>query len=145
MLYNSIVFILADHGLVDCDVFELKQYPDFKACLRKNISLEARFASFNVKKDKDEEFKTLFNQYFGEHFELYTRDELIKSGACGTNTPHPLINTILGDYIAVATSNYAFCEEMTADTFRAFHAGFTKEEMEIPVILLKRKDPKEEL
>ena len=137
---NSIVFVLADHGLIDCELFDINDYPLFKDTLRKDISGEARFTSFYLKDGKEKEFEDLFVENFGEHFNLYKRDELIKSKLCGINKPHELVNIVLGDYVAIAKSNYAFVDGIKEDTFKAFHAGFTKDELEVPVIMFKRKD-----
>lgn len=143
---ETIIFITADHGLIDVEPLELVNYPDFVDCLLKPFSGEGRFAQFYVKEEKKEEFKKLFNQYFGESFTLMTKEEFLKSKLAGLNTPNSIVQFALGDFVAIATSNYYFCEEIKEDDviFKAHHAGLTKEENEIAVILLKRKDPKEE-
>jgi hypothetical protein len=65
----------------------------------------------------------------------------------GLNTPNNIIEFALGDFVAIGTGNYYFTEKISDDdlVFKAHHAGFTPEEMETCVILLKRKDSKEEV
>ena len=64
----------------------------------------------------------------------------------GLYTPNDITTVALGDYVAVATDDLYFTNEIKEDdlVFKAHHAGLTKEEMEIPIILLKRKDEKVE-
>ena len=140
---STLVLILADHGLIDCEPIDLSQYPDFLNTLRKPWGGESRFTQFYVKKGKDDEFKELFKKYFGEHFTLYTKKELLDSKLCGLFTPHEIVKYALGDYCAIATDEYCFVDKIDENTFKAVHAGLTKEELEIPVIMLKRKDEKE--
>ncbi len=140
---NTIIFVLADHGLIDVEPFELKNYPDFKDTLRKDFAGEGRCAQFYVKQNRKEEFKELFNKYFGEYFDLYSKDEILKAKLFGTGNPHHIIKYAMGDFTAIAKDIYFFVEEVNENTFKAAHAGLTKEELEVPVIMFRRKDEKE--
>ena len=144
---ETIVLITADHGLIDVEPLELVNYPDFKSCLEKPFAGEGRFAQFYVKEDKVEEFKDLFNKYFGESFMLMSKEEFIKSQMAGLNEPNKIVEYALGDFVAIGTGSYYFTEQIKEDDliFKAHHAGITKEEMETCVVLLKRKDSKEEV
>ena len=144
---ETIVLITADHGLIDVEPLELVNYPDFMDCLIKPFAGEGRFAQFYVKEEKQEEFKELFNKYFSESFMLMSKEEFIKSQMAGLNEPNKIIEYALGDFVAIGTGNYYFTEQIKENdlVFKAHHAGLTPEEMETCVILLKRKDPKEEI
>ncbi|MBP3503833.1 MAG: alkaline phosphatase family protein [Bacilli bacterium] len=144
---ETIVLITADHGLIDVEPLELINYPDFMECLTKPFAGEGRFAQFYVKEEKQEEFKELFNKYFNESFMLMSKEEFIKSQMAGLNAPNKIIEYALGDFVAVGTGSYYFTEQIKENdlVFKAHHAGLTPEEMETCVILLKRKDPKEEI
>ena len=89
----------------------------------------------------------LFNKYFAESFMLMTKQEFIKSQMAGLNAVNSITQYALGDYVAIGTGNYYFTEKLSDDDliFKAHHAGITPEEMETCVILLKRKDSKEEV
>lgn len=139
---DTIVLITADHGMIDVEPIELNKYPEFIDCLTKPFSGEGRCANFYVKADQKETFINLFNQLFKDHFMLYSKDEFIESHLAGLYQPHPIVDVALGDFIAVATSNYYFVEKISEGdlVFKAHHAGLTKDEIEIPVILLKHKD-----
>ena len=143
---ETIVFITADHGLIDVEPIELVNYPNFTECLSKPFAGEGRFAQFYVKQDKKEEFVSLFNEHFKDSFNLMTKEEFLKSKLAGLNTPHETTKYSLGDYVAIATGSYYFCEQIKENdmVFKAHHAGITKEETELAVVLLKRKDQVEE-
>lgn len=140
---ETCIFITADHGLIDIENIYLNEYIDFYNMLSKKISGESRFTQFYVKNEFKDSFKEEFNKLFGDKFILYTKEELLDSKLCGKFTPHESIKTTLGDFCAISTSNYAFFDAKKDLEFVAHHAGLTTEEMEIPVILLKRKDEKE--
>ncbi len=144
---ETIILITADHGLIDVEPLELINYPDFNNCLAKPFAGEGRFAQFYVKNEMEDIFKELFNKYFGESFMLMKKEEFIKSQMAGLYTPNEIIKYALGDYVAIGTGNYYFTKSLESDDFifKAHHAGFTPDEMETCVVLLKRKDPKEEL
>ena len=144
---ETIVLITADHGLIDVEPIELSNYPDFEDCLTKPFAGEGRFAQFYVKKGMQSTFEELFNKYFAESFMLMTKQEFIKSQMAGLNAVNSITQYALGDYVAIGTGNYYFTEKLSDDDliFKAHHAGITPEEMETCVILLKRKDSKEEV
>ena len=143
---DTIIFITADHGMIDVEPIELSKYPLFVECLKKPFSGEGRFAQFYVKNGMNETFEKYFKEYFGDYFRLFTREEFINSKLSGLYTPNDITTVALGDYVAVATDDLYFTNEIKEDdlVFKAHHAGLTKEEMEIPIILLKRKDEKVE-
>jgi predicted AlkP superfamily pyrophosphatase or phosphodiesterase len=144
---ETIVLITADHGLIDVEPIELSNYPDFEDCLTKPFAGEGRFAQFYVKEGMQSTFEELFNKYFAESFMLMTKQEFIKSQMAGLNAVNSITQYALGDYVAIGTGNYYFTEKLSDDDliFKAHHAGITPEEMETCVILLKRKDSKEEV
>lgn len=144
---ETIVFITSDHGMIDVEPLELSNYPDFEECLTKPFAGEGRFAQFYVKESKKDLFVELFNKYFSDSFILMTKQEFINSKLAGINNPNEIVKYALGDYVAIGTGAYYFTENLENDEiiFKAHHAGITPEEMETCVILLKRKDVKEEV
>ena len=144
---ETIVFITSDHGMIDVEPLELSNYPDFEECLTKPFAGEGRFAQFYVKENKKDLFVELFNKYFSDSFILMTKQEFINSKLAGINNPNEIVKYALGDYVAIGTGAYYFTENLENDEiiFKAHHAGITPEEMETCVILLKRKDVKEEV
>ena len=82
-LNNTIIFVIADHGHYNVEDIFIKDYPDIEECLLRNTSLEPRAVNFFIKKDKKEQFTTLFNKYFADDFDLYSKEDVIESRLFG--------------------------------------------------------------
>ena len=82
----------------------------------------------------------MFNKYYGEEFVLFTKEEFLQAHILGYGKQHPLINDMLGEYVAIAVGalsiNYD-SGKRERKLFKATHAGYTKEEMTVPLILIK--------
>ena len=70
---DTVFFVVADHGHKNIINIDLNDYPDIVQCLVRNTSLEPRAVNFFIKEEKKEEFVNLFNKYFSNDFELYTK------------------------------------------------------------------------
>lgn len=138
---DTILIITADHGhipvkpinLYECDI--LNQY------LRTKPSNDARCTVFRVKEGMGPKFERMFNQLFGEVFKLYPTREAIKNGFFGNPNGHihERIADFLGDYVAVATNQFYFNFKGEKEfLFKSHHAGITREEMEVPVIVIRK-------
>lgn len=128
------IIMIADHGLVDVEFIYLEDYPDFLDTLELLPSIEPRTTAFKVN-DKTR-FELLFNKYFGKYFELYTSEEFIKSGLLGECSDSN--SKFLLDYVSVAIDKYGFDFKRSDFTMKAAHAGGTKEEMIIPLVILEK-------
>lgn len=128
------VIVIADHGHIDVTNKYLIDYPDILDCLETLPSLEVRTLSFQVKSEKEMCFKQLFDQSFGKDFKLYTKQEAIDMHLFGYGKEHPLFRQFLGNYIACALTNVCLVYDKT-HALAGHHAGMTKEELEIPLIL----------
>ena len=131
---DTAVFVIADHSQINAKWFCLCDYPDIQVLLKHPHSIESRCAGFMVKDGRKEEFKQLFNKYFGKHFILMEHDEFIKSGLLGSGVPHPRTDGFVGDFVAIATDEYCIGETHEDAEMIGIHAGMTKEEMEVPLI-----------
>lgn len=130
--------IIADHGHIDVRNDFLNRYPDLVECFEHLPALEPRTIAFYIKKDKREIFKKLFLSYFSNDFKLFTKQEVIDMKLFGNEVPHPNFKAFLGDYIACAISDLNLDYD-DRDIILGSHAGATKEEMQIPVILYEGK------
>ena len=132
---DTIVFVIADHSQINAKWFCLCDYPDLQALLKHPHSIESRCASFMVKDGCKDEFRKLFTKHLGDHFLLMDHDEFMNSGLLGTGTPHPRTDGFVGDFVAVATDEYCIAETHEDAEMIGIHAGLTKEEMEVPLIV----------
>ena len=128
------VLVIADHGLIDVSPIDLWFYDDIKKFFTIKPSLEGRATIFNVS-DK-EGFKKAFNDRFAKWFDLYTTEEFFKLGLVGKSVDKLL--PFMGDYISLAKDKYYFMYDgrIEAKEMKGNHAGITKDEMMVPIILL---------
>ena len=92
-----------------------------------------------IKDGYHEQFVAEFNKEFGDTFLLLSKDEVKKQKLFGLGSEHPQFDGMLGDYLAVATGDLSiFNTQDEKEKFIGVHAGLTKEEMEIPLIVLEK-------
>ena len=65
---------------------------------------------------------------------MLSREELYETNLLGCGVKNSLLDSFIGDYLAIAVKNKMFvlCDR---EPFKAHHAGLTKEELEIPIII----------
>ncbi len=141
---DTIVIISADHGHKDIEKdYSLHDYPEIEECLYMPISLESRVVGFWVKENMKKEFEERFNKIFKDEFWLMTTEEFLNKNFLGFGKKHPKIDEFLGNYIALSISNSIIkIEAYLADgkpTKKSTHCGLSKEEMEVPVIIINKK------
>lgn len=138
---DTIVIISADHGHKDIDKsYSILDYPEIQECLIIPPSLESRVVAFWVKEDMKKEFEERFKNAFGEEFLLMNNKEFLEKNLLGFGQKHPKIDDFIGNYIALSTGGSMIrLETYLADgkpIKKSTHCGLTKEEMEVPVIIL---------
>lgn len=140
---DTLVIITADHGHQDVEAIKLYEFEDIMKMQKRLPSNEGRCLCFTIKDEYIEAFPRLFNLYFSNIYDLYTKDEFLCKGFLGDTKKygvHPRLNDFLGDYIAVAKSSYYF-EYVDDDdlVFKSTHAGLTEDEMVTPLIIYSKK------
>ena len=137
-LTDTVIFVVADHGHCNVENFFIKDYPDIEECLLRNTSIEPRAVNFFIKPEKKAIFVELFNKYFGEYFDLYPMDEVIKSKLFGDGEENEIFRDALGDYLAIAKSNKTLLYT-GSQVLKSQHAGYTDDEIMVPLILSKTR------
>ena len=88
------------------------------------------------------EFEERFKKTFGEKFLLMSNKEFLEKNLLGFGQKHPKIDDFIGNYIALSTGGSMIrLETYLADgkpIKKSTHCGLTKEEMEVPVIILQK-------
>ena len=131
---ETLLIIIADHGLIDVNGINLFEDEKLLGYLTRKPSIEPRTTNFFVKSAYKNHFKNEFDKKYGKHFRLLTRLEFLESNLLGYGKKHPMLLDFLGDYIAIAIDSFMF--NMNGESsFKAHHAGLTKEEMEVPLII----------
>ena len=134
---DNLIILLADHSLVDTTFFYIYEHEDFASTLNGIPSLDSRSAFFHVKKGKNKEFEDLFKKYYGEHFLLLTKQEVINQKWFGEGVPHPNFEDFIGEYMATSISKYGFTFEKEMKMIGA-HSGSVEEESLISVAVINK-------
>lgn len=140
---DTVVIISADHGHKDINkAYSILDYPEIQKCLISLPSLESRVVTFWVKEDMKEEFVKNFNKNFENDFWLMTKEEFLEKNMLGFGEKHPKIDDFIGNYIALSISDSIIKLENYLTEGKKLkkstHCGLTKEEMEVPVIIIKK-------
>ena len=144
---DTLIIITADHGLIDVKPIYLANFKDILSLLERVPSNEGRCAFFKVKAFKKRKFEKLFNEYFSKFFTLFKRKDFLSEGYLGeaVDEVNSKLISFIGDYVAVAKSNYYFhfnpsvySEDDDEMIFKAHHAGITANEMVIPFVIMKK-------
>lgn len=139
---DTIIIISADHGHKDINkVYDLLDYPEIQDCLIMPASLESRTVAFWVKDDKREEFENIFNNRFSNDFLLLSKKEVLEKHLLGYGNKHKKIDDFIGNYLALSISDSIIrLQTYLADgklVKKSTHCGLTKEEMEVPLIIIE--------
>jgi hypothetical protein len=136
-LKDTLLIITADHGHVLTDYYLLSDYPDITNMLQREPSLGKRTTTYFIKPEHLNDFPVAFKKHFGEaNFVLLTKKQALNSQLFGPGTPHTLIDSIVGDFISVATANKAIANNDRANRRMSNHSGVTPDEISVPLIAI---------
>ena len=133
---DTLVILTADHGLIDAKHHYLDDHPRIADMLRHVPTVEARAASFHVKKESLADFPRVFREEYGENFLLLSRDEFIDQ-FLGEGEEHPKLRDFVGDYMALSTDRDCIDKYRSDFELKGVHAGLTPQEMLVPLIIAK--------
>ena len=133
---NQLVMIIADHGQIDVECFNLLDYPDICECFEVLPAVESRTTVFYIKDEMKDRFEKLFEQYFKDNFILYKSEDFVNEGYLGTGIKNERLPEFIGDYVACAIDKY--CLLYGEGKLIGQHAGLTEDEMMIPLIVYQK-------
>ena len=139
-LSETLLFITADHGHMDCNNICILDYPEVMNCLVRMPSFEPRTLNLFVKDEYMEDFPEIFKKNFGDDFLLLTREQVLEEKLFGPGVNREGLGDMIGDFVALATSAAAiFNTHYEMQKMPGGHAGLTVEEMQIPLIVVEPK------
>lgn len=131
------LLVLADHSQIDVVQKDFTHDADLISTFRAEPALEPRTVAFYIKDEKRESFERQFAEKLAPHFRLYTKEEVLRSSIFGTGIPAARYAEMIGDYLAVGEDNTQFIYKRGLGV-KGDHAGHTKEEAMIPLILFNK-------
>ncbi len=138
-LSDTLFLITADHSHIDSKNLCLLDYPEITECLLRMPSMEPRTLNLFVKYEYKESFPEIFRRYFKDAFLLLTREQVLSNAVFGPGESREDLGAMIGDYVALAVSNESiFNTHMEAQEMPGVHAGLTREEIEIPLIVIEK-------
>ena len=139
-LTDTLFLITADHGHMDSRNCCLQDYPEITDCLVRQPSIEPRTLNLFVKDACRERFPGVFRKYFGDSFLLLTREEVLREKVFGPGTDRDGLAEMIGDYVALAVSDTSvFNTHLEAQEMPGGHAGLTRGEITVPLIVIEKK------
>jgi len=141
-LSDTLFILTADHGMIDVIMHNVEDYPQINNMLKRHICIEPRCCSFYIKDEYMIDFSKEFINIFGDKFKLFTHEEFLACEFFGIGKPHQKVDDFVGDFVAVAISDVAlWYRDCNGDynNFKGAHAGLTKEEMIVPLIIISKK------
>jgi predicted AlkP superfamily pyrophosphatase or phosphodiesterase len=134
---DTVLIVIADHGMTNVKSLPLHKNEDLLQMLLRRPSIEPRATNFFIKPGLKLAFKRQFLQDYGAYFHLLSKQEVYKTKLFGPGKKHPQMDDFLGDFLAVAKADYMF-QTKEETPFKAHHAGLTKIELEVPLIVYKK-------
>ncbi|MGN1344246.1 MAG: alkaline phosphatase family protein [Traorella sp.] len=136
-LENTLIFIVADHGLIDVENIYLSDYSELEEMLERIPSLEQRTIAFKIKEGKKEEFQKKFNEQLGHAFTLYSKEEVMKNHLFGDGCANVNFEKALGDFLAISKDKAALISDYDM-AFKAQHAGNLDDEIKVSLIMIDK-------
>lgn len=139
---DTILIITADHGLIDTPKnkeIKLESHSQLKDCLTIPLCGEGRTVYCYVKPSKVKEFEDYVKKNLSNYCEMYKSEEIIKNNWYGLGKPNPKLFDRVGDYILIMKENYILKDkiELHPENNKGHHAGTSKQEMLVPLIVIK--------
>ncbi|NLM06576.1 MAG: hypothetical protein GX219_06630 [Tissierellia bacterium] len=138
-LSDSILLITSDHGFKDVKYRNLTDYRDIMEMLERPPSLEGRAKAFYVKDKYMKDFPKKFKDLFGNDFELYSKDEVIKKELFGGGLVNKYFKDMIGDYLAIGHGEISLKNINKGPLSGRGHSGLTREEVEVPLIGISKR------
>ena len=137
---DTTFILLADHGHINIKLLDICDHEDIYSLVDKPLSMEKRAVSFFIKKGKEATFCELFSKYYGNHFELISKEEALKIELFGKGEPAKGALETIGEYIAISKDEYSLWASKEFNKphyYKGHHGGGTSEERLVDISVYK--------
>ena len=139
-LHDTLIIVCADHGHMDVKPVYLSDAPEVEKMMIRPTSIESRACVFHIKDEAKHLFKDTFYKYFSkDEFIVYSSEEVKEMQLFGTGVSREGFDDSIGDFIAISISDKMIVDHPDSFILKSHHAGLTKDEMIIPLILIECK------
>jgi len=141
---DSTVIITADHGALDIPsskVIDIKYHSKFKETLRLPLCGDPRYVYCYVKVSKVKEFKNYVKNNLNHCCKLYKGKDLVRKNYFGLTSPSKRFLDRIGDFVLIMKEDYTmvdFSGIRKPDYDLGDHGGISKDEMLVPLIVVKK-------
>ena len=142
---NTIVIITADHGMIDVypsTRIDMEDHPKLKRMLAQPLCGEHRFAYAYIKPSKEKDFERYVRTKLTQCCEIFRSDDLLKKGYFGRFNIHKEMRNRIGDYVLIMKDHYGIYDRLAHEKKNDYnlgdHGGLSKEELYVPLIVVKR-------
>ena len=106
------------------------------------LNLDDRVSAIFLKKGKETAFLKAYDAHLKSDFMLLKSEEALSRNLFGPGPLHPRIKDFIGDYLLIATGTRVLRQRVancvSGPEFKSCHAGLTKREMIVPLILIQK-------
>jgi hypothetical protein len=134
---DALIIVTADHGHKNVKNRLIDSCPEIMECLYRPYTMESRAASLFVKPEFMPVFEERWKGAFGDEYLLISKEEALSRNLFGEGKPHEKALEFIGDYIACALTDLCLERSVEIHNFASAHAGLTKEEMLVPLVLIE--------
>jgi len=143
---DTTIIVTADHGLKRVKKRLIKEeHPELDDCLTMPICGESGLGYCYVKSGKEKKFEKIIKTKFKNYCDIFKSEDFVKKGYFGKAKEHGEFRNRIGDYVLVFKENHGNGSKLinSSTTKNIFsHGGMTKEEMLVPLIVIKPGDLK---
>ncbi len=136
------VIITGDHGFDDVpssNMIYTKDHTRFEECLLLPLCGDTRSVYAYVRPQKVNEFERYVRNAFEDVCDLYPSKDLIEEGWFGLYTPHPRLDTRVGDYTLIFKEGHAILNcfpGFNPPNLIGHHGGASPNEMIVPLCVI---------
>ncbi|PID28481.1 MAG: hypothetical protein CSB55_04825 [Candidatus Cloacimonadota bacterium] len=141
---DTVCFISADHGLLDCreeSKMHIAEFPEIRDTLVLPLCGEARHPYCYVNPGDTEKFHSLAKDKLGDICEVVSAEDMIEQKFFGFGHPADKFRRRIGHFNLLMKEDYALFDNVLGESpvrFPGLHGGTSKEEMEVPLCVMEK-------
>lgn len=143
---DTLLIITADHGLIGSPknkMVDLNKHPKLKSCLSMPLSGDGRVKFCYVKLSEAKHFEEYIKKNLKHVCDIHKSETLIEKNYFGLGKENKTLRDRIGDYTLIMKDNYLLEDSMLNNKTKfekGNHGALSKEEMYVPLILIKKNE-----